>query len=278
MFLLINQHPSLITSLQLSAGDLTEWARPAVFAAAALASVVVLRDARRRVGFGAASAWTWALLTLLFPPAAVPLYLAARLYTRRAGAADESQHEEVAAAERDSEVKKECEEEDGVDADGVAGSGGPGRCQRRAPTLLYTAALVVAGAAYFYADYRSFDARLARAERAKLYRRPEEAAREYRAALRLREDAHTRKLLGLELLRAGRAAEALDEFGAAARAPDPDDSLHFHTAAALDALTRRAEAEDAYRRFVASRLCAPPSLEERCDEARARLGLTAADR
>ena len=240
---------SLITPFQISAGDLAEVARPALFAAAALASAWVFHDARRREGMGRAPVCAWALLTFLFPPAVLPLYLAARLYTRRA------------AEERDDSGDSAAPEADAA-----------GRWRRLGPSLLYAATLFACGAVYFYADYRSFDARLARAERAKLYGRGERAVEEYRAALRVREDARTRQLLGLELLRAGRAAEALDELRAAARAAEPDEELPFHTAAALEALGRRGEAAAEYRRFLAGRLCTQPSHRPECEAARARLG------
>jgi hypothetical protein len=290
MFLLVTHHAStvtsfgpsfLITPLQISTGDLSEWARPAVFALAALASVWVFHDARRRAEFGAASVWAWALLALLFPPVALPLYLAARLYTRRDADAKDASLEEVATAtepvveterEDEGETVEDVEdvEEDGAVEGGVP-AGGPRAWRKFVPTLLYAAALACAGAVYFYADYQSFDARLARAERAKLYRRPEEAMREYRAALRLREDANTRKLLGLELLQAGRAAEALDEFAAAARDAAPDETLDFHAGAAFEALARRAEAAARYRQFLNGRLCARARPSPLCENASARL-------
>lgn len=239
-----------IPPLQITAADLSEFARPALFAGAALASVWVFHDARRRGGFGRLSACAWALLTLAFPPAVLPLYLAARLYTPPAAPAEEAA--------------------DGEEADEATP---PASGKGRAATLVYAAALALAGGLYFYVDYVSFDSRLARAERAKLNQRGAEAVAEYRAALRGRDDAHTRKLLALELLRAGRAEEALAELRAAGPGPpqERDDSLHFHTAEALDALGRRREAAAEYRLFLQSPSCAPPSREERCDAARARL-------
>lgn len=242
---------TLLSGWHLSAGALSEWARPAVFVAAALVSVWVFYDARRRETAGPLAVSAWALLTLLFPPAVLPLYLAARLYTRRAGAGH-------------SPTETEAEGAEGARA--VAPRRGPW------PPLLYAAALGLLGGVYFYADYMSFDARLARAERAKLYGRVEPAIAEYRGALRLREDARTRQLLGLELLRAGRAEEALAELRAAAAGPDTDGALLFDTALALEALTRREEAAAAYRRFLAGPLCTARPREPRCDAARARLG------
>lgn len=309
---------------QISAGDLSELARPALFALAALSSAWVFHDARGRAGFGKSSAWAWALLTLLFPPAVLPLYLGARLFTLRAAAEQSSSTESAAAVEAekgetkssagegDAPLKVGRENEAGEDCDtktrghqrgsegpfGVSVSAGPPpppdrssssgggeavepagstragathALARLAPSLFYAAALLLIGAVYFYADYRSFDAHLARAERAKLYRRGESASEEYRAALGVREDAHTRKLLGLELLRAGRAEEALAELRAAGRGGEPDESITFHVATALDALGRRPEAADAYRQFLRVRACAQPGADARCDAAGARL-------
>ena len=316
----ITLHSALCTSFvdwRISVGDVSELARPAVFALAALASAWVFHDARRRAGFGVASVWAWALLTLLFPPAVLPLYLAARLFTRRAGAPESpsneaaeksepasSETEAGAASEgstsapnetgatggapavsagREKELAKELAADSGlseggaVERAGGAPAGGPQARRGFAPTLLYTSALVLAGGLYFYADYRSFDAHLARAERAKIYGRPESAIGEYRAALRVREDSHTRKLLGLELLQAGRAEEALAELRAAIGGGGaPDASLHFHAAAALDALGRGEEAAADYRRFLEGTSCAPPPADERCELARARLRARAA--
>jgi hypothetical protein len=297
----VTHHFCFITSLQISPGDLAELARPLAFALAALASAWVFYDARGRADFGAASVWAWALLTLVFPPAILPLYLAARLYTRRdtakaspseeetAGPSDEAGESSTTADEveaagsaggpralsegREGEspiTPTQDEEEAHAHAVSTPGGGRPAR-RRLLPALLYTAALVLVGAVYFYADYRGFEARVARAERAKLYRRPEAAINEYRAALRLREDGHTRKLLAVELLQAGRAEESLGELHAAARAGEPGEGLAFHVASAHVALGRRAEAADAYREFLGGRACAGPGADARCDIARAHL-------
>lgn len=277
---------------QVSAGDLSESLGPGLFILAALASVWVFHDARRREGFGARPAWAWALLALLFPPAVLPLYLAARLYTRRAAAAGPAAE---AAGGEDKEdvgeageggVGEAGEDEGGGDGGGEAGSdsgGGEGVAPPAGeagargpatpgfgPTLLYAAVLVLAGGLYFYADYRSFEARLARAEWAKVRHRPEAAVAEYRAALRVREDGRARKLLGLELLQLGRHEEALAELLAAARAGEPQESLDLHLASAYQALGRRDEAAAAYRRFLSGPACAKTLGEVPCEAARAR--------
>lgn len=140
--------------------------------------------------------------------------------------------------------------------------------RRHALPLLYAAALLAAGALYFYADYRSADAHLARAQRAKLDRRDERALMEYRAALRLEDDPHVRKLLGVELSRARRWEEALAELRAAEAGGEPDDALAFHMATALAELNRPAEAADEYGKFLRTRICAQPPPDRRCETAR----------
>jgi tetratricopeptide (TPR) repeat protein len=141
--------------------------------------------------------------------------------------------------------------------------------RRFALPSLYAAALLGCGALYFYADYRSTDARLARARQARIDGRHEGALEEYRAALRQADDPHVRKILGLELSKAGRWEEALGELRAAERGGEPDDALPFHVATALAALDRPAEARDEYRKFLQSRLCAQAPPDSRCEGVRA---------
>ena len=74
----------MIGKLQISVGDLSEVLRPALFALAALASAWVFHDARRRFDSSAA-ATACALLALLLPAVALPLYLIARMYQPRDG-------------------------------------------------------------------------------------------------------------------------------------------------------------------------------------------------
>jgi tetratricopeptide (TPR) repeat protein len=265
---------AFLSDWQVSAGDLSESLGPALFGLAALASVWVFHDARRREGFGARAIWAWALLTLPFPPAVLPLYLAARLYARRAGAGEaegeEGEEKESNRAAGEGEQAEGSDSGGGEDGAAAGGETATAAALGFAPTLLYAALLLLGGGLYFYADYRSFEAHLARAERAKLRQRPDATIGEYRAALRVREDGHTRKLLGLELLQSGRHEEALAELLAAARAGEPDDALAPHLAAALYALGRRGEAADADRRFLAGPSCARPAPEPLCETARAR--------
>jgi len=309
---------------QISAGDLAEVIGPAHFAFASLSSAWVLFDSRRRAG--RLHAAFLALVTLLIPFVALPLYLAARLFARRADAAtpprstdsadanaplapgeagvadvpfspdaaeEEARFETALPAEVDadegarprdagsegdepprSEEGREGEQGEGGEEGGADGWLGSLKAGWRGLALpvAYAAALLMLGGVYYALDRRDFDAHFARAKRARLRGDAARAAAEYRAALRLREDAHTRKLLGLELLRDGRAGEALEEIRAAARGAEPDDSLPFHEARALDALARREEAAESYRRFAAGPACAREPADPRCAAARERTG------
>ena len=89
---------------------------------------------------------------------------------------------------------------------------GPPKRWRYSLPLLYGALALFSIGAYFYFDSRSIDAHLARATQAKLVEDSTTAIREYRAALALEDDPHTRKLLAIELANAGYISEAALEF------------------------------------------------------------------
>ncbi len=275
--------------------------RPAFFALAALASAWVLADARRRFSVYATAAWT--LLTLLFPFVATPLYLIARMFKRRAGllttstqpandapgeaapspfdSAEAESAGDPHASERRQAKQAPLSHDPGHDgsassrprAQAGEPSALPAKWSSVVLPLVYATTTLLLGAGYFYLDYTSFDARFAAAQRATLFERKERAMREYRAALVLRDDAHTHKLLGLELAGAGRWEEALAEFRAAQRGGEPDARLLFHEAVALDALMRPAEAADVFRQFLQSKPCTRPEPDLFCGEAQARLRL-----
>jgi hypothetical protein len=78
--------------------------------------------------------------------------------------------------------------------------------------LAYGAIVIAVIGVYFYVDRQSVDAHLARAAEAKLIDDHASAIREYRRALALEENAHTRKLLAEELMLAGQLTEAKVEF------------------------------------------------------------------
>ncbi len=267
----------MIGKLQISVGDLSEMLRPALFVLAALASAWVLHDARRRFDSYAA-ATACALLALLLPAVVLPLYLIARMYQRRDGLDDSTTaptdgetDEQPSSTSTDGDGTEHGDAAEPDDAT-VQGVEAPALSRSRlAPTLAYLTAVLLVGGLYFYRDYTSFDAHFARARRAQLYNQRERAVREYRAALRLRDDAHTRKLLGVELSAAGRWEEALAELRAAEQGGEPDESLAFREAVALDKLNRRDEAADAYRRFLRTRPCARPEPDPLCIDAQGRL-------
>lgn len=301
----------MILRWQISAGEITEWLPPLLYAFAVLASAWTLHDARRRFPLYAVLALT--LATLIHTPVVLPLYLIARTFKPRAASNDETPDatdtEETEAAGTVDERAPVAVETDTVavetDATAVetdataavetgasvvvagseaipAGDGEeastqlppartPVRLKRYALPLIYASALLSAGAIYFYRDYHSFDAHLARATNARLLNRRDAAIREYRAALRISDDAHTHKLLALQLSDDGQREAALAELRAAERGGETDELLTLRLASTLDALGRAAEAASEYRKFLQGSACARPSPHERCAEAAARL-------
>ena len=220
---------------QISFGQLFDLLRPVAVALAILCSTWVCADARQR-GLRRYAIMAWALATFVLPFTFLPLYLLARLRARTTN------------AERFRS-----------------------RAARYAPPLAYAGLLGALAVLYFIHDYRSLDARLARASDARLREQHAEAAREYRAALRLVDDPHTHKLLGLELARTGQWPDALTELRAAERGGEPDAILPYHIANALDALGRHEEATGEYGKFLAGDMCAQPAQDGRCQRARARV-------
>jgi hypothetical protein len=69
--------------------------------------------------------------------------------------------------------------------------------------FIYLLAVLSLGALIYYRDAQSLDAHLARANQARLLGKRDKTIAEYRAALKLEENAHTRNLLGIELAAAG---------------------------------------------------------------------------
>ncbi|MCA1850172.1 MAG: hypothetical protein LC672_03735, partial [Acidobacteria bacterium] len=172
---------------QISWGELFEALRPLVFVLAALVSTWVLADTRRR-GFAPYAVVAWTLLTLFFTFIVLPLYLIARTVKRR-GPQNARPRTEVVAGTSD---------RTGRTVGGGSSGAGAALPWRRIFPLLYASAVLALGTLYFYRDYRSVDAHLARAKQAKLLDQRERATGEYRSALRLKNDPHTHKLLGIE--------------------------------------------------------------------------------
>jgi hypothetical protein len=129
--------------------------------------------ASARKRFPVYAAFGWAIGTLLLPLIVLPVYLAVILLWRL-------------------EVR-------------------PRRWRLLLP-LAYGVIVIGAISLYFYRERQSVDAHLARAVQAKLVDDYATAIREYRRALALEENAHTRKLLAVELALAGQLKEAESEF------------------------------------------------------------------
>jgi tetratricopeptide (TPR) repeat protein len=274
----------LIARWQISAGEVTEWLPPLLYAAAVLVSAWVLFDARRRkFRFYAVAAWT--LATLISTPIVLPLYLIARIFTQQSDAPTQTLDASTSPAHTQAEdsTTPAHESDDHTtpapisnDTDEQAAATQTKETRLVQPRklvlpLLYALALLSIGALYFYRDYHSFDAHLARAANARLLNERAAAIREYRAALRLSDDAHTRKLLAVQLAEDGQTEAALNELRAAERGGEPDALIPYRIAHALDALGRPAEADLEYQKFTRSSLCAHASPDARCAEAFARV-------
>jgi len=230
----------------ISAGELFELIRPTVFVLSALASIWVLASARRH-RFLNHFAIGWALGTLFFPLITLPLYLLARFTRQR------SQHAH-----------------DGAESPKTFSSSptSPGRI---ATPLIYAVVVLSAIAFYQYWDHQSVDGHLARAAHAKVLGNRGGTIDEYRAALKLEDDAHTRKLLAIELADTGDWTGALFEFRKAEQGGEIDDRMAFYIATLLDSLNLPNQATLEFQRFLESSVCTQPLPDERCGEASVRV-------
>jgi hypothetical protein len=93
--------------------------------------------------------------------------------------------------------------------------------------LVYAAILLAAVGLFIYHDSQTVDAHLARAAQAKLLEDHATAIREYHRALALEDNAHTHKLLGIELATDGQLNEAVAEFRAAEKGAEPISCTGF---------------------------------------------------
>lgn len=256
-------------SWQISAGELFELTRPSVFALSALLSTWVLSSARRH-GFALYAVAALTLGTLFYPLIILPVYLIVRSARRRQKRAaqlleqpkeGDASTTEPAFDPTTEQVQREEEE----------------AAQPKHPRLrfllpsLYLLVVLLFGALFYYRDTQSIDAHLARANRTRLLGQRDKTIKEYRAALKLEENAHTRNLLGIELAAAGQLEEALTEFRTAEHAGEPDDELPYRIAATLEALKRPSEAVHAYQRFLNTRRCTDSYPDPQCAAARARI-------
>lgn len=243
----------------------------------------MLFDARRR-RFRSYAVAAWTLATLISAPIVLPLYFIARIFTQKRDAPTPTHTLQASTSSAETQTG------DATTPAPISDDNGPQATvespeDARAPLLLrwqrrwwrelalpvfYALALLSIGAVYFYRDYHSFDAHLARAANARLLNQRDATIREYRAALRLSDDAHTHKLLTVQLAEDGQHEAALAELRAAERGGDEDALLPYRLAHALDALGRPAEADIEYQKFAQSSLCVRPSPDVRCAEASAR--------
>jgi tetratricopeptide (TPR) repeat protein len=237
---------------QISAGELFDLLRPAALVVSALLSTWVLASARRR-RFRLPVAVAWALGTFFLTLVVLPLYLILRGSAKRRAKSIRSKNQKTPEQPAESRVAVV-------------------RFRFAAP-VVYAAVLLSLIGLYMYRDHNSIDAHLARAEQAKVVGQREKAIREYRAALALEDNAHTHKLLGIELADAGNGSEALSEFRAAERGGEPDDSLSFRIGQALDAGGQPSEAVLEYKNFLNSHACTQTLPDERCETARRRVQL-----
>jgi len=107
--------------------------------------------------------------------------------------------------------------------------------------LTYGAILLVGFGVYFRHESQTVDAHLARAAQARLTEDHATAIREYRAALTLENNAHTHKLLAIELANDGQLNEAKAEFRLAEQGGEPVACTGFD-AGCEEALKRIKEA------------------------------------
>jgi Flp pilus assembly protein TadD len=119
-----------------------------------------------------------------------------------------------------------------------------------------------------YRERQSVDSHLARANTARLKNLPDQTVLEYRSALALEDDPHTRNLLGCELVERHRWAEAIVELRAARRGGEPDPILPYNLGVALKEAGNWTDAQLEFEGFLASRACTAASPDARCEVAR----------
>ena len=230
----------------ISAGQLFELIRPAVLVLSALASIWVLASARRQ-RFLIYVAIGWALGTLFFPLIVLPLYLIARFI-----------HQPSEQPNYAAEARK------------TFSSSSTPRWRVTIPLAYATVVLSLIGS-YLYWDHQSVDGHLTRAAHAKINGQRGGTIDEYRAALKLEDNPHTRKLLARELVDTGDWTGALLELRKAEQGGEPDDLIVFYIGSLLDLLNLPNQAKLEYQRFLQTRACTQPLPDERCGVASVRV-------
>jgi tetratricopeptide (TPR) repeat protein len=215
--------------INVSGAELFELIRPAALVLWALLSTWVLVSALKRFAF--LTSILWAIATFFLPLIVGPLYVAVIIFRSR----------------RNSHLRS--------------------RSRRWLFALAYGLLLLTAVGVYLVRDGRSVDAYLARASQAKVKNDRAGAIREYRSALSIENNAHTHKLLAIELADAGLLQEAVDEFRLARSGGEPDDSISYRIGELLEKMNRPEEAANEYRKFVASEMCSRNERDSRCETA-----------
>jgi tetratricopeptide (TPR) repeat protein len=221
----------------MSAGEFFDLVRPAFLLVSAFLSTWVLISSSR-AGFRLQSSLAWALASLFLPLVVVPLYLFIRI-------------------NRQSRVNQDRPR--GLSVTVLL------------PALYLITVLLVLGLAQ-YKERTNVDTYLARATQARIAGDRAGAIRQYRKALQLEDNAHTHKLLGIQLSDAGDLNGALTEFRLAESGGEPDRTLSFRIAVSLDLLNKQTEAIGEYKRFLQSEGCTTESLDHQCAVARQRVG------
>jgi tetratricopeptide (TPR) repeat protein len=220
----------------MSAGEFFDLVRPVFLVVSAFLSTWILFNARRN-GFRLHSSLAWALASLFFPLVVFPLYLFVRI----------NRHTQV---------------------NDDAARTLPARFLLPALYLFFVLTILAAAQ---YRERRNVDTYLARATQARVAGNTAKAVEQYRKALQLEDNPHTRKLLGIQLNDAGDLNGALSEFRLAEKGGEPDPTLPFRIAALLDLLNRQSEALAEYQRFLQSESCTKQPIEDRCATSRQRV-------
>jgi hypothetical protein len=217
---------------KISAGEFFDLIKPAMLVLSALFSTWIFANARKHFSF--VVALLWAVATFFLTPIVLPIYLI------------------ILLLRRGHEVNKNV---------------------RWRVVLPFAYGIVIAAgiSLYLMNEGKGADAELARAAYAKLRGNRPETIAAYRAALREKDDPHTRKLLGVELYESGSWTEALGELRKAEQEGEPDDLLIMRIGRLLDVLNQPNQARLEYRRFLESGSCLQPLPDSQCESARRRM-------
>lgn len=135
--------------------------------------------------------------------------------------------------------------------------------------IIYSLVVLALVGIYFYRDYQSVDAHLARATQARLRYDRAKTITELKSALALEDNPHTHKLLATEYYEAGYLSDAISEYRLAEEGGEPDDSIHFQLGLIFERLNQSGQARLEYQQFLSTSTCL--TVNPRCDSARQRL-------